>query len=126
MRIQAWAEEMQAARAAPRRVVLLLAVLSLGACSALPHDSAFTYDEYLIDGTALAGYSITPAPSVDLLEVSSEMRKFVLASVQRRSVSSYRFAQLMSGLVDAGYFINQYDYSLTHTAATTIPNPNKE
>jgi len=120
MRIQAWAEEMQAARAAPRRVVLLLAVLSLGACSALPHDSAFTYDEYLIDGTALAGYSITPAPSVDLLEVSSEMRKFVLASVQRRSVSSYRFAQLMSGLVDAGYFINQYDYSLTQSGATTF------
>lgn len=122
MRFQAWAEEMQAAaQAAPARaLVLLVAMLSLGACSHLPDDSAFTYDEVLIDGTALVGHTIAPAPHIDLLEVSSEMRAFVRATVRSKSVSTYRFAQLMTGLADAGYFINHYDHSLTQSAATTF------
>ena len=120
MRFQAWAEEVQFARAVPRCLGLLLALLTLNACSTLPHDSTFTYDGYLIDGTVLAGHSIAPAPHIDLLEVSSEMRAFVRATVRSKSVSTYRFAQLMTGLVDAGYFINQYDHSLTQSAAATF------
>jgi len=78
------------------------------------------YDPALIDGAAVFGHTVEPAPEVDMLGVSPEMKAFIEEDVKRGSFAYGKFRKLMAKLAQDGYFINQYDRSATFSAAETF------
>jgi len=78
------------------------------------------YDPALIDGTALFGHTVEPAPVQDLLKPSREMEAFVAGDIKRGQFAYGKFRKLMVKMAADGFFINQYDRSATYSAAETF------
>ncbi len=104
-----------------RRIVVVVIAFALSTgCATSGSRVPFDYDPALLDGTAVFGHPVAAAPVEDLLWVSPEMSAFVLESTEGRELAYSRFRRLMQGMVEDGFFIDQYDRTATFAAAETF------
>jgi Flp pilus assembly protein TadD len=99
---------------------LMVLLLCAGCAGTGIPKPTLTYAPELLDGRALFGHEVQPAPKVDLLAVNPAMQAFVDNAVSDAQLSSTRFRRLMTQMIESGFFINQYDRSATYSAAQTF------
>jgi len=102
----------------PMLVLILMALIS--GCAAVDVTQQARYAPQLLDGTAVFGHPVAPAPEQDPLFVSLKMREFVAQDVGGASFPHVRFRRLMHKLEQQGFFANPYDQSATFSAAQTF------
>lgn len=100
--------------------VFVYVVLLAGCVTQTDMQHEQSYPAELIDGSAVFGEVIEPAPALDLLTVSAEMSEFVASTRAGGHFESLRFRRLMRKLVEDGYFIDQYDRDASYSAAKTF------
>ncbi len=102
-----------------RCMTLLAAIALLGGCVSARY-ATMSYDPALIDGAAIFGSTVEPAPNDNPLAVSDAMREFM--DIPRLGQIPYfsRFRALMNKLVEEEFFVNQYEPNATYTAAQTF------
>jgi Tfp pilus assembly protein PilF len=104
----------------PISIGLLVLALCSGCAGVPERASPNVRTEALLDGATLFGETILPAPKIDLLRVSPEMKAFVDDGIAGSHFGYSRFRRLMAKLVNEGYFVDQYDRAATYAAAKTF------
>ena len=100
--------------------VFAIVMLLAGCVSQTGMQRVQSYPVELLDGSAVFGEVIEPAPAMDLLTVSAEMTDFVASTQGEGHFESLRFRRLMRKLVEDGFFIDQYDHDANYSAAKTF------
>ena len=100
-----------------------LVLLLVAGCVGTPPDPRSEPETLtLLRGDAVFAEPVSTdeVPSVDLLEVSDEMRDFIADEVGDITIPSVKFRRMFKGLTGGGYFESNYIADTTRTAADTF------
>lgn len=95
-------------------------VALIGGCAVVDTPQLAVYALELLDGEAVFGHTVVPAPAQDVLSISPEMQRFIVGDFGQSPFSHVRFRRLLQKLEQQGFFANPYDQSATFSAAQTF------
>ena len=103
------------------RLVALVLLFFIAGCALQPPASFEPeYDVAIIDGKAVFGHTVKPAPAEDILATSAAMVEFVDQPGLVGKSDYARFRALMRRMVEHEFFIDQYDAAATYGAEETF------